>query len=911
MKRVLSVLVVLAVLLGLAPDAVENARALSMNVVISQVYGGGGNSGAVYLNDYVELFNRSNQPVSLDGWSVQYASATGSGTFSSNPVTALSGTLQPGQYYLVRLYSSGGTGAPLPAADAVGTTNLSGASGKVIVASTGSGLSCNGGAVLCSADQLAYIVDLVGYGSADFYEGGEAAPELSATTAALRLGNGCVESDDNGVDFVAGTPKPRNTASPISICIPEPPACLESFTPAYAIQGSGAVSPLAGSVVTTQGIVVSDNEGPSPALRGFYLQDMAGDGLSATSDGIFVYHADLDTVDLGDEVRVTGTVSEYFGQTQVNATLVVFCEPGKSMSPVNLALPFPDLGVPERFEGMLVRLPQTLVVTENYQLGRYGQVTLSFGDRLDQPTNVVAPGPAALALQAQNDLNRIVIDDGLTGQNLDPILFGRAGLPLTAGNTLRAGDKVSDITGVLGYGFDAYRVYPLNAMGGSLPFFQPANPRPSVPVNVSGTLKAAGVNLQNYYNTFSGCTAGVGGALVDCRGANSAEEFERQWPKTVAGILATGADIIGLVELENDGYGPESAIQDLVNRLNAAAGPGTFAFIDVDAAAGQVNALGTDAIKVGVIYRPARVIPVGTTAVLNTVAFVNGGDASPRNRPALAQAFEEVANKARLVVSVNHLKSKSSACDLPDQNDGQGECAVVREAAAVELAAWLASDPTGIGDRDTLILGDLNAYAMEDALGMLAAGGFTDLSRVYSDPGTYSYGFNGQWGALDHVLANASLLPQVTEVTEYHINADEPPALDYNTEFKTANQQIILYAPDAYRMSDHDPLVVGLALSSQAPTAGAGGPYIVLPGRTVQLSASGADPDGSPVTFAWDLDNDGVFETPGQVVAFSPGGPAGTVYPVQVRVTDATGLTRDAQTTVTVGWATWLPLISR
>lgn len=911
MKRAFSLLVALAMLLGLAPNPVERAQALSANVVISQIYGGGGNSGALFLNDYVELFNRSNQPVSLSGWSVQYASATGSGTFGSNPVTVLSGTLQPGQYYLVRLYSSGGTGAPLPAADAVGTANLSGASGKVIVASTASGLSCNGGAVLCSADQLALIVDLVGYGSADFYEGGEAAPDLSATTAALRLGNGCVESDDNGADFVAGAPNPRNTASPLSVCIPEPPVCLESFIPAYEIQGSGAASPLVGSVVTTQGIVVSDNEGPSPALRGFYLQDAVGDGFSATSDGIFVYHADLDTVDLGDEVRIIGTVSEYYGQTQVNATSVVFCEPGKSVAPVNLGLPFTDLQAPERYEGMLVRLPQTLVVTENYQLGRYGQVTLSFDARLDQPTNVVAPGAAALALQAQNDLNRIVIDDGLTGQNLDPILFGRVGLPLTATNTLRAGDKVSDITGVLGYGFDAYRVYPLNAMGGSLPFFQPANPRPSVPVNVSGTLKAAGVNLLNYYNTFSGCTAGIGGAPIDCRGANSAEEFERQWPKTVAGILATGADIIGLVELENDGYGPESAIQDLVNRLNASAGAGTFAFIDVDAATGQVNALGTDGIKVGLIYRPARVTPVGATAVLNTVAFVNGGDASPRNRPALAQTFEEVANKARLVVSVNHLKSKSSACDLPDQNDGQGDCAAVREAAAAELVTWLAGDPTGTGDYDTLILGDLNAYAMEDVLGVLAAGGFTDLAGEYSDPGAYSYGFNGQWGALDHALANASLLAQVTGMTEYHINADEPLALDYNTEYKSANQQIILYAPDAYRMSDHDPLVVGLALSNQAPTAETGGPYVVLAGRAVQLTASGADPDGSQVTFAWDLDNDGVFETPGQVVEFSPSGSLGTVYPVWVQVTDATGLTREAQTTVTVGWATWLPVIHR
>ncbi len=911
MKRILPFITALALLLGLAPGRIERAQAVSTSIVISQVYGGGGNTGAVYLNDYVEVFNRGSQPAALDGWSVQYASATGSGNFSANPVTSLSGTLQPGQYYLVRLASGGGTGAPLPAADAVGTVNLSGSSGKVIVASTASGLACNGGSTPCSPDQLALIVDLVGYGEANFYEGSAAAPVLSAATAGLRLGGGCVESDDNGSDFAVGTPSPRNTASPPSVCVPEPAACLESFTPAYTIQDSGSASPLAGTVVTTQGIVVSDNEGPSPALRGFYLQDATGDGEIATSDAIFVYHANLDTVNLGDEVRVTGTVSEYYGQTQVSATTVTFCEPGKSVAPVNILLPFADFQVPERYEGMLVRLPQTLSVTENYQLGRYGQVTLSSGGRLNEPTNVVAPGDAALALQAQNDLNRIILDDGLTGQNLDPILFGRAGLPLTAANTLRSGDKVAGVVGVLGYGFDAYRVYPLNAMGGSLPFFQPANPRSSAPEEVGGTIKAAGLNLFNYFNTFTGCTAGVGGTLVDCRGANSAEEFERQWPKTVAGILATNADIIGLVELENDGYGPDSAIQDLVNRLNAAAGAGTFAFIDADAGTGQINALGTDAIKVGLVYRPAQVSPVGTTAVLNTIAFVNGGDAGPRNRPALAQAFQQVSTGARLVVSVNHLKSKSTPCDLPDQNDGQGNCAAVREAAAAELVAWLATDPTGTGDPDALILGDLNAYAKEDALTVLAAGGYVDLAFVYSDPGAYSYGFNGQWGALDHALANASLAAQVTGMTEFHINADEPPALDYNTEFKTTNQLDILYEPDLYRMSDHDPLVVGLALTNLPPAADAGGPYLVLPGRTARLTASGADPDGSPVTFAWDLDGDSLFETPGQVVEFIPNGMPGTVYTVRVRVTDATGQAGEAQATVTVGWATWLPSISR
>ena len=221
--------------------------------------------------------------------------------------------------------------------------------------------------------------------------------------------------------------------------------------------------------------------------------------------------------------------------------------------------------------------------------------------------------------------------------------------------------------------------------------------------DVGGTLKVVGMNLLNYFNTFDGlpdtvdnCTFGVGGAATDCRGADTQAEFDRQWPKTVAAILAMNPDVVGVNEIENDGYGPDSAIAVLVDQLNAATASGTYAFIDADAGTGQINALGTDAIKVGMIYKPASVTPVGQTAVLNTVAFVNGGDSAPRSRPSLAQAFQQNSNGAVFIVDVNHLKSKGSACDAPDAGDGQGNCNVVRDNAAMELMSWLADDPTGI-----------------------------------------------------------------------------------------------------------------------------------------------------------------------------------------------------------------------
>ena len=188
------------------------------DVVISQVYGGGGNSGAPLQSDFVELFNRSSGPVSLSGWSVQYASATGTGNFGSNAVVALSGTLQSGQSYLIQLASSGAVGAVLPTADAAASSlNISGASGKVVLVRSVAGLACNGGSTPCSDEQLAQIIDLLGYGSANFFENAPAAA-LSNTTAAIRANSGCSDSDINNADFSSGSPTPRNTASPLSPC---------------------------------------------------------------------------------------------------------------------------------------------------------------------------------------------------------------------------------------------------------------------------------------------------------------------------------------------------------------------------------------------------------------------------------------------------------------------------------------------------------------------------------------------------------------------------------------------------------------------------------------------------------------------------------------------------------------------
>ena len=639
-------------------------------------------------------------------------------------------------------------------------------------------------------------------------------------------------------DQDANDPPDQMTLSYTASFTTQADPCTLPYTPIPQIQGSGLSAAITGAV-TTQGVVVGDYEGATPALRGFYLQDRNGDGNPATSDAIFVFNGNNDSVSLGDMVRVTGTAAEFQFQTQVSASSIHNCGVG-AVTPVEVSLPMADFDAFERHEGMLVRLPQSLVVTEHFQLGRFGQVVLAAGARLQQPTSVSAPGDPALALQAANDLNRITLDDALQNQNPDPVVFGRGGQPLSAGNTLRAGDTATGIVGVMTYTWsgngasgNAWHVRPLGALGGNASF-EPANPRPEVASDVGGSLRVAGLNLLNYFNTFDGastgpssyaCANGIGGLPTDCRGADDVEEFARQWPKTVLAIIKTGADVVAVVELENDGYGRDSALADLVNRLNSATAPDTYAYLDVDAETGQVNALGTDAIKVGLIYKPAAVVPVGLTAVLNTTSFVTGGDGEARNRPSLAQAFQTPSG-GRLVAVVNHLKSKGSACTDPDAGDGQGNCNHVRMRAAQELAAWLATDPTGTG-AGTLLLGDFNAYAQEDPISALRSAGFTNLTEEYLGPSAYSYGFDGQWGYLDHALASPALVSQVTGVAAYHINADEPGVLDYNTNFKSPGQLASLYAPDEFRISDHDPVIVGLDLAPSLSGHVTGGGWIM------------------------------------------------------------------------------------
>ena len=637
--------------------------------------------------------------------------------------------------------------------------------------------------------------------------------------------------------------------------------CSEPFTPVPSIQGSGASAAITG-VVTTQGVVVGDFEGTT-AASGFYLQDQAGDGNAATSDGIFVFTGSASTVTAGQVVRVTGFARERFTQTTLNgsnsntaavpAAGIVDCGTG-AVAPTDVTLPFAVADGPERYEGMLVRLPQSLVISEYFNYDRFGEIVLALplpGEpRPFTPTAVVEPGPAAQARAVANSLSRITLDDVLSAQN-PSVLRHPNGDPFSLTNRFRGGDTVQNTVGVLGFDFSLYRIFPTGPAD-----YTVANPRPTAPPTVGGDLRVAAMNTLNFFLTLDYLAGDLldnkcGPAQnVECRGADADQplEFPQQRNKLIAAVAGLDADVVGLNELENTlGVDPlGDPANGLVAGLNATLGAGTYAAIDT-------GVIGTDAIRVGLIYRPAVVAPIGPFKLLTTA--VDPRFLDTKNRPVLAQTFQELATGARFTVVVNHLKSKGSDCNDvgdADTGDGQGNCNVTRRNAARAIVDWLATDPTGSADPDFLINGDLNSYAMEDPIDAIKAGSddiagtaddFANLVAAFQGPFAYSYVFDGQAGYLDHALANTSMAGQVTGAADWHVNADEPDVVDYDTSFKPPAQEA-LYEPNAYRSSDHDAALVGLGLTA-GPFAGFFRPIAALPavntvnaGQTVPVKFS-------------------------------------------------------------------------
>jgi predicted extracellular nuclease len=592
------------------------------------------------------------------------------------------------------------------------------------------------------------------------------------------------------------------TAAEVLVC-----AAPETYTLISTVQGSGSASPLVGESVRVQAVVtavISDEDGDTIVIQ---EEDADQDGDPSTSEGVFVFNrnnAFTSTVAVGDVVAVKGNVSEFFDRTQITLASVPIVCGNAATTPALFSLPVTTLDDLEALEGMLVSSSQPLVVTDNFTLARFGQVTLST-ERLFNPTNIFAPGSTeAIDLEAANALNRIVLDDGDSTQNPGVVVFPTGGL--SAANPLRLGDTVALLTGVVDFAFGDYRVIPTQD-----PTFVATNLRTAEPDLNLGNLKVASLNVLNYFNGIDGSGSVCGPtANSGCRGADSDLEFERQKAKTVTAIVSMDADIVGLMEIENNGFSAGSAIADLVAAINAIMGAGTYSIVDPGAA------IGTDAITVAFIYKPSVVSLAGPSQILDSSNSISDEDGvvlfvDTKNRPSLVQEFALVENGETLVISVNHLKSKStrSGCGSGDDDTttGQGGCNLTRTRAAQALSAFL---DTQYPDKATLIIGDLNAYAKEDPIRELEGAGYTNLVNYFGGVEAYSYSFSGLLGYLDHALANNKALAKVVDVTEWHINADEPIALDYNVENKSEAQVTDFYADDAYRMSDHDPVLIAM-----------------------------------------------------------------------------------------------------
>lgn len=641
-----------------------------------------------------------------------------------------------------------------------------------------------------------------------------------------------------------------------------PPATISQI---YDVQGSGAASPFAlGTVVTIEGIVTGDFQsttgsavGTHGDLDGFYVQAVPGDGNPATSDGIFVFYGSGGPLNVtpGDRVQVTGTVTEYFGETQITAstgTAVAILSSGNALpapTPILLGGSTPTVANAdgeliadlEPYEGMLVTFPQTLVVGELFNLDRFGELRLNSGDRLQTFTNTNVPSVVGyqsfLVDVAQRSL---MLDDGLNNQNPNPIRYPLPGL--STANAIRMGDTATGLTGNLrfsrgsgGSGDETFRLMPTVE-----PTFIAGPPRPTSPA-LDGSLRFASFNVLNFFNTLDtgspACFLGTGPG--DCRGANSAAELTRQLDKLVSAIAAIDADVYGLTEIEND-YpdGASSSIATLVDALNGAPTScgGNYDYVVPPNVPPYGRHIGGDAIAIGFIYcaSTVRIAPGTAPATLDDADVVALGFTPPvfdginTSRVPLAVTFEELATTAKVTAVINHFKSKSASTLLDagsvcltnpvldpncDQLDGQGFWAARRESAARALTAWLATAPTGSDDPDVLILGDLNAYQKENAITLIRNAGYVSLAALYGDgANAYSYVFDGQRGLLDQALASRALGygDQVTGIVDWHINADEADGLDYNLDF--GRDPGIFDGSVPYRSSDHDPVVVGLDL---------------------------------------------------------------------------------------------------
>lgn len=592
------------------------------------------------------------------------------------------------------------------------------------------------------------------------------------------------------------------------------PVFSQTFTPIGTIQGNASTA-TAGSF-TVRGVVTAVYPNLSPA--GFYLQNEAADadGNPATSDALFIVQANP-TVAVGARLTVSGAVTETGGSPSNGQA--VLSSPVITPLATGVALPAFALldnatfstAVAEPYEGMLIEFSAPVTVTDVGTIRSQGSLSISVRGLAFQPTQIIDPNddpasgtsstgatnvPAVNAYAAANTLKTLLLDDGRVTVNPNPTPYLDPAL-----KTVRVGSTVARLRGIMNFSGGKWRVQPLaGADAPAVVTVRPAVPTFAAPVDV----RVASFNIENFFNG-----DGAGGGFPTSRGANTYADYRRQRAKIIVAITQLNPDVAGLIEVENDGTRPTSALVDLVNGLNGAAGAGTYAFVNDGGVFSQPGT--SDLIHCAIIYKPAVVRPIGPALI---AAAPNTFERVP-----LAQVFSTVrpggAPADTFALVVNHFKAKSSGTGAnADQGDGQGASNLRRKQQAAALVQFINSSVIPAGNARVITVGDYNANYEEDPLDIMRAAGFV----LGSPPSSTSYVFNGLSSSLDHAILSPALAARA-EVHKWNINGAEPDWVDYAIAGAATDTTI------AFRTSDHDPILIGLnlrrPLATKAAAAGA------------------------------------------------------------------------------------------
>jgi predicted extracellular nuclease len=775
------------------------AQAASPDIVISQVYGGGGNAGATYTNDFIELFNRGSAAVDVTGWSVQYASSAGTTWQRTN----LSGMIQPGQYYLVQEAQGAGGTTPLPTPDATGTIAMSGTSGKVALVNNSTTLSGS-----CPTA----VVDFVGFGAANCFEGAAPTGTLTNATAALRASAGCTDTDNNGADFTVGTPTPRNSAAPLNACggPTATPAPTNTPTPTappariHDIQGASHISPKAGQHV-------SDVAGVVTGLRsnGFYLQDPNADADDATSEAIFVFTSSAPTVSIGDAVRVSGSVSEFRagGSSSTNLTQTEITSPVITVDSTGNALPTPVV------LGTGGRVPPNTIIEDDASGSVETSGVFDMSDGIDfyesmesmrvQVNNPVAVGPT-------NSFGEIPVlgDDGANGGVrttrggviIQPTDFNPERIfldnEILSTPLVNVGDHFSgSAVGIMDYSFANIKVQITQALSRVAGSIAPE----TAPPTGSQELSVGTFNLENL-------------SPLD-----PPAKFAR-----LAGLIVNNLrspDLVAVEEIQDNTGPTDDGVVDasqtynmLIAAIQAAGGP-LYQFRQINPVNDEDGGQPGGNIRVGFLFNSDRGLtfvdrpgacPTCSTTVVNHPSGVrlsaSPGRIDPTNpafddsRKPLAGEFMFRGNK--LIVIANHFNSKGGDQPLFGRFQPPVRSSEVQRHAQAQVVNNFVDQILALdANANVVVLGDLNDFSFSDALTTLKGGVLNDLITTLPLPERYTYVFEGNSQDLDHILLSNHLFTSAPFVYDVvHVNAE--------------------FADQA---SDHDPQVVHLNLSGRLP----------------------------------------------------------------------------------------------